>query len=138
MSWNRITLPLEYDIKDAVDPRVVEIGNIGWACYDKANRPAGFAMFHAARGTDNYTHTFVIYLSPLTSELCKEEIEKASENYKLVPCEAPFRDEPYVSFVFGDPLVMGWLRDKYEPELDEVPQASAPPPESSSAAGSTA
>ena len=110
MSWHKVTLPLSMEI----DPNVVKIGEIGWACYEKANQPAGFAMFHATRGHEEaYYETRLVYLSPVASELCREEIEK---DYKLEPCNVPACDEPNMIFVFGDPLVMGQLKERFEPE----------------------
>jgi hypothetical protein len=110
MSWHKVTFPLSMEI----DPNVVKIGNIGWACYEKANQPAGFAMFHATRGHEiDYFEKRLVYLSPVAAELCKEEIEK---EYTLEPCDVPACDEPNMIFVFGDPLVMGHLKEHFEPE----------------------
>ncbi len=109
MSWHKISLPLTLD----TDPEVVKIGKLGWECYERENKPEGFAMFHATRGTDDELHdTRLVYLTPVASELCKE----IAENYQLEPCDVPARDEPNVAFVFGDPRMMGQLQDKYQPE----------------------
>jgi hypothetical protein len=35
----------------------------------------------------------------------------------------PARDEPGLIWVFGDPLVMGMLADKYEPEIEATQTA---------------
>src|SRR5689334_14673880 len=105
MSWHKITLPLK---SDGIDPEVVALGQLGWACYDKANRPAGFAMFHAGRASEGAVlDTFFIYFSPVATEVCRSEIPSG---YPLEPCEVPACDEPGIAFVFGDPLVMGHLR----------------------------
>ena len=53
---------------------------------------------------------------PVASELCTE----IAERYTLEPCDVPARDEPDAAFVFGDPLVKGWLKDKFEPEPGSV------------------
>ena len=118
MSWHKITLPLTLDI----DPEVVKIGKLGWECYERENKPEGFAMFHATRGSQDECHdTRLVYLSPVASELCTE----IAESYKLEACDVPARDEPNVAFVFGDPLMMGHLRDKYEPEQESQETAQA-------------
>jgi hypothetical protein len=110
MSWHRIVLPLTTNI----DPDVVRIGKLGWDCYEKENKPAGFAMFHATAGTkDGVDDKWFVYLSPVAASLCKE----IAENYKVEPCDVPARDEPNMAFVFGDPLVMGQLQDSYEAKL---------------------
>jgi hypothetical protein len=107
MSWHRIVLPLTVEI----DPEVVRIGKLGLECYARENQPAGFAMFHATRGSEGgLDDKRIVYLSPVASELCKE----IAENYQLEPCETPARDEPDIAYVFGDPLMMGQLQDKYE------------------------
>lgn len=112
MSWHKITLPIP-PMKQ-IDPKVVEIGDLAKACYAKENQPAGFGMLHASRGSNPNEHdTRFIYLSPVASELCREAI---GELYTLEPCDVPARDEPGIIWVFGDPLVMGMLADKYEPE----------------------
>ena len=51
-----------------------------------------------------------VYLSPVASSLCANIAEK----YSLEPCKAPARDEPNMAFVFGDPRVMGQLRDSVD------------------------
>jgi hypothetical protein len=107
MSWQKITLPYNPEI----DPRVVEIGNLAKDCYERENRPAGFGMLHAARfNTDGLNDTRIVYLSPVAAELCGE----IRERYTLEPCEVPYRDEPDIKWVFGDPLVMGYLRSNYQ------------------------
>jgi hypothetical protein len=71
-------------------------------------------MLHASRGNDPNEHdTRIIYLSPVAYELCRDAI---GENYTLEPCDVPARDEPGIIWVFGDPLVMGMLADRYEPD----------------------
>ena len=117
MSWHKITLPYTPDI----DPKVVEIGDIAKACYQKENKPAGFGMLHATRGTNPLEHdTRLVYFSPVAYEVCREAI---GEHYTLEPCDVPARDEPGMIWVFGDPLVMGMLADKYEPE--DIQEAEA-------------
>jgi hypothetical protein len=102
------------------DPQVVEIGDIARECYLK-NKPAGFGMLHASRGSNPNEHdTRFIYLSPVASEVCREAI---GEQYTLEPCDVPARDEPGLIWVFGDPLVMGMLADKYEPEIEATQTA---------------
>lgn len=119
MSWHKITLPIP-SMKE-IDPKVVEIGDIAKACYERENKPAGFGMLHASRGDNPNEHdTRFIYLSPVASEMCGEAI---GEHYTLEPCDVPARDEPGIIWVFGDPLVMGQLRDKYEPEEIQESQA---------------
>jgi len=120
MSWHKITLPIP-SMKE-IDPKVVEIGDLAKACYAKENKPAGFGMLHASRGANPNEHdTRFIYLSPVAYEVCREAI---GEHYTLEPCEVPARDEPGIIWVFGDPQVMGMLRDKYEPE-EEIQEAEA-------------
>lgn len=120
MSWHKITLPLP-NMKD-IDPKVVEIGDIGKACWDKENRPAGFGMFHATRGSNPLEHdTRIVYFSPVAYEVCREAI---GDRYTLEPCDVPARDEPNMIWVFGDPLVMGQLKDKWDPEAEQVQAAS--------------
>ena len=117
MSWHKITLPLTKH----TDLRVVEIGDLAKECYERENRPAGFGMFHATRGSDPLEHdTRLIYLSPVAAEVCREAI---GDRYTLEPCEVPFRDEPNMIWVFGDPLVMGYLRDKWDPEAEAAEAA---------------
>jgi hypothetical protein len=104
-----------------IDPQVVELGDIAKECYFKENKPAGFGMLHASRGSDPMEHdTRFVYFSPVAYELCREAI---GERYTLEPCDVPARDEPGIIWVFGDPLVMGMLADKYEP--DETQEAQA-------------
>ncbi|HEX3253670.1 MAG TPA: hypothetical protein VHS05_29820 [Pyrinomonadaceae bacterium] len=80
------------------------------------NKPAGFGMLHASRGDDQLEHdTRFIYLSPVASEVCREVLSK---NYTLEPCDVPARDEPGIIWVFGDPLVMGMLKERWEPESE--------------------
>ena len=112
MSWHKITLPIP-PTKE-IDPKVVEIGGLAKARWQEENKPAGFGMFHATRGIDELEHdTRLVYLSPVASELCREVL---SENYTLEACDVPARDEPGMIWVFGDPLVMGMLKEKWEPE----------------------
>ena len=119
MSWHKITLPIP-PMKQ-IDPKVVEIGDLAKACYAKENNPAGFGILHASRGSNPNEHdTRLIYLSPVASEVCREAI---GELYTLEPCDVPARDEPGMIWVFGDPLVMGMLADKYEPEDTQEAQA---------------
>lgn len=119
MTWQKITLPI---VGEDIDPKVVDIGKIVWDRYLKENKPAGFAMYHASRGIDKVQHdTRLVYLTPVAAELCTE----LSENYTLEPCDVPARDEPDMAFVFGDPLTMGHLADKYDPSLEEAQKAQA-------------
>ena len=119
MSWYKITLPLK---SDGIDPEVVALGQLGWACYDKANRPAGYAMFHASRSTDGIlSDKFLIYLSPVATEVCRSEIP---HGYTLEPCEVPACDEPDIAFVLGDPLVMGHLQKKWQPEGSKAAESA--------------
>jgi hypothetical protein len=121
MSWHKITLPIPP--RKEIDPKVVEIGDLAKACYAKENKPAGFGMLHATRTSDGNElehDTRLIYLSPVAYEVCREAI---GEHYTLEPCEVPARDEPGMIWVFGDPLVMGMLADKYERE--EIKEAGA-------------
>ena len=58
-----------------IDPKVVEIGDLAKACYAKENKPAGFGMLHASRGSNPNEHdTRFIYFSPVASEVCREAI----------------------------------------------------------------
>jgi hypothetical protein len=108
MQWHKITLPLTMEI----DPQVVEIGNLAKECYERENRPEGFGMLHATRGSEGGLHdTRLVYLSPVASELCSE----IAELYPLEPCDVPACDEPNMAWVFGDARVMGQLKAKYEP-----------------------
>jgi hypothetical protein len=113
MSWHKITLPIP-PMKE-IDPKVVEIGDLARERWMGENKPAGFGMLHASRGIDPNEHdTRFVYLSPVASELCRE----ALSDYTLEPCDVPARDEPGIIWVFGDPLVMGMLKDKWEPEAE--------------------
>jgi len=119
MSWHKITLPIP-PMKQT-DPQVVELGDIAKDCYLRENKPAGFGMLHASRGSDPMEHdTRLVYFSPVAYELCREAI---GDRYTVEPCDVPARDEPGIIWVFGDPLVMGMLADKYEPE--EIQEAHA-------------
>ena len=107
MSWNRIVLPLNMENC----PDTIEIGNLGWEVYRREKEPVGFAMFHAALVDDaGEPVKRVVYLSPVASSLCRNIAEK----YPLEPCKAPARDEPKMAFVFGDPRMMGQLRDSMD------------------------
>lgn len=107
MSWNRIMLPFKSD----VCPHVVKIGEMAWDCYRRANQPAGFALFHATAGLGEGDDDFrIVYFSPVASEVCRE----ISEEYPFEPCKPPARDEPNVAYVFGDPLMMGKMRDSVD------------------------
>jgi hypothetical protein len=109
MSWHKIVIPFTTEI----DPDVVQIGKLGWACYERENKPAGFAMFHATEGEEGRNHYWIVYLSPVAASLCSE----MKEGYKLEPCDVPARDEPNIAFVFGDPLMMGQLQESYQTKL---------------------
>ena len=110
MSWHKITLPL---ISDAIDPNVVEIGDIAKAIFARENQPKGFGMFHATRGSKGAQEDkFLVYLTPVASELCNEAI---AEKFTVEPCDTPACDEPDIAYVFGDPRTMGMLKDKFEP-----------------------
>ena len=114
MSWHKITLPIS-SMKE-IDPKVVEIGDRVRERWLGENKPAGFGMLHASRGSDPNEHdTRFVYLSPVASELCSEVL---NEDYPLEACDVPARDEPGMIWVFGDPLVMGMLKDKWEPEAE--------------------
>ena len=120
MSWHKITRPLTLEI----DPEVVRIGKIVWECFEKEKKPQGFAMFHATRGSEDGLHdTRLVYLTPLATELCREGLT----GYTLEACDTPARDEPDMAYVFGDPLMMGQLKEKYDPEAEanESPKAQA-------------
>jgi hypothetical protein len=125
MSWHRIVLPLKRidGTNNEIDPDVVRIGKLGQECFEKENKPAGFAMFHAteAQSTNGRNDNWVIYLSPVAASLCTE----IAENYKLEPCDVPARDEPDIAYVFGDPLVMGQLQDSYEAKLAKLANSAA-------------
>ena len=117
MSWYKITFPLTTTEND---PRVVEIGKIAWDVFERENRPAGFGMLHATRGSfDGLNDLRLVYLSPVAAELCKEVKEK----YTLEPCDVPSRFEPDIYWIFGDPLVKNDLRDTWEPEPGTVEAA---------------
>ena len=117
MSWYKITFPLATTEND---PKVVEIGKIAWDVFEKENKPAGFAMLHATRGSFDGLHDLrLVYLSPVAAELCKEVAEK----YTLEPCDVPSRFEPDIYWLFGDPLVKNELRDTFEPEPGTVEAA---------------
>jgi hypothetical protein len=115
MSWHKITLPI-LPTKE-IDPKVVEIGDVARERWEQENKPSGFGMLHASRGTsDPVEHdTRLVYLSPVASELCGEVL---SEKYTLEPCDTPARDEPGIIWVFGDPQVMGMLKENWEPETE--------------------
>ena len=49
--------------------------------------------------------------------------EMIGERYTLEPCDVPARDEPGIIWVFGDPLVMRQLKDKWEPEVEAAQTA---------------
>jgi len=107
MSWNRIVLPLTGDTSH----ETVEIGNLGWEVYRREKEPAGFAMFHVTLLDEaGKEATRIVYLTPVASSLCGNIAEK----YGLEPCKAPARDEPNIAFVFGDPRMMGQLRDSVD------------------------
>jgi hypothetical protein len=107
MSWNRIVLPLREEA--AAD--IAEIGKLGWEVYREEKEPAGFAMFHASTAIGGGPNEkFIVYLSPVASSLCRNIAEK----YSLEPCKVPARDEPDMAFVFGDPRMMGQLRDSVD------------------------
>ena len=113
MSWHRIVLPLTRIDRttNETSPDVVRIGQLGWDCYQRENKPEGFAMFHATEASeDGLNDKWVVYLSPVAASLCTE----IAADYKLEPCDVPARDEPDIAYVFGDPLVMGWLQESYE------------------------
>jgi len=106
MSWNKILLPFLETCPDTV-----EIGNLGWEVYRREKEPAGFAMFHATILNEQaMPEQRVVYLSPVASSLCQNIAAK----YSLEPCKAPARDEPHMAFVFGDPKMMGQLRDSVD------------------------
>jgi hypothetical protein len=107
MSWNRIVLPLTAD----TSPETVEIGNLGWEVYRREKEPAGFAMFHVTIvDGEGKEAERIVYLTPVASSLCTNIAEK----YSLEPCKTPARDEPNIAFVFGDPRMMGQLRDSMD------------------------
>lgn len=104
MFWTRIVLPLTGDDS----PDTVKIGNLGWEVYRREKEPAGFAMFHVTI-TDERDRQIerIVYLSPIASSLC----QNIAAEYEVEPCKTPARDEPNIAFVFGDPRMMGQLRD---------------------------
>jgi hypothetical protein len=117
MSWYKITFPL---MTTENDPKVVDIGKIAWDVFEKENKPAGFAMLHATRGSfDEMNDLRIVYLSPVAAELCTEVKEK----YTLEPCDVPSRFEPDIHWIFGDPLVKNELRETFEPEPGTVEAA---------------
>ena len=104
MPWHKTTFPLSTEI----NPDVVKIGNLGWTCYHRSNNAEGFGMFHATRGMHGEPDSnFIVYLSPVASELCPEILE----SYTFEPCEVPARDEQDIAFVLGDPRSMGLLQE---------------------------
>lgn len=107
-SWNRIVLPFTQEIS----PDMVAIGQMAWDCYHRAGDPDGFAMFHASEGPGDGEHdSWIVYLSPVASEVCQE----ISEKYPFEPCSRPpARDEPNMAYVFGDPRMKGQLRDSVD------------------------
>lgn len=109
MSWNKILLSLQ---AENCSETIVEIGNLAWECYRREKEPEGFAMFHATDSTENggLGEEFIVYLSPIASSVC----DKISEKYPLEACNTPARDEPNMAFVFGDPRMMGKLRDSVD------------------------
>lgn len=110
MSWHRILLPYTTEI----DPDVVNIGKLAWDCYQRENKPQGFAMFHAReKSEDGKTDKRVVYLSPVATSLCTN----IAESYEVEPCDVPARDEPEIAFVFGDHVMMGQLQESYEVKL---------------------
>ena len=116
MSWHKITLPL---ITHMIDPNVVQIGDISMAIWERENRPAGFAMFHATRGSaGELDDKLLVYLTPVAAELCASDI--AAAGFTVEPCGVPARDEPNAAFVFGDVHTMSDLREYFEPEPGTV------------------
>ena len=80
-------------------------------------------MFHAARGMHGEPDSkFIVYLSPVASELCSEIFE----SYTFEPCEVPARDEQDIAFVLGDPRTMGQLEETCLP--DKYQLGEYPPP----------
>jgi len=112
MSWQKITRPLTMEI----DPEIVRIGKICQDRFEGENRPEGFAMFHATRGSEGgLNDTRIVYLSPVAAEYCRELLG----DYTLEACDAPARDEPNMVYVFGDPRAMSLLKKQYEPTDEE-------------------
>ena len=98
-------------MKEETCPDVAEIGRLGWEVYRQEQEPAGFAMFHASTSIEyRPDDKFIVYLSPVASSLC----ENIAKKYPLEACKAPARDEPNMAFVFGDPRMMGKLRDSVD------------------------
>ena len=109
MSWNRILLSLK---TENTSDSIVEIGHLAWEHYRREKEPEGFAMFHATDNLENggMGETFIVYLSPIASSVCSQ----IGEKYPFEECKAPARDEPNMAFVFGDPKMMGKLRDSVD------------------------
>ena len=99
MSWNRIVLPL----KGETCPDTIEIGQLGWEVYRQEKELALLSKPEVSTGT-------------VASSLC----ENIGEKYPLEPCKAPARDEPNIAFVFGDPRMMGQLRDSVDTDCQVV------------------
>ena len=80
-------------------------------------------MFHATEGDhsgDGDLNTrMIIYLSPVASEVCRE----ISDKYPFEPCNAPARNEPNMAYVFGDPRMMGKLRDSMDTDRLAISEA---------------
>ena len=55
-------------------------------------------------------------------EVCGKTL---GERYTLEQCDVPARDEPNMIWVFGDPLVMGMLKEKWEPEKERLKQRNS-------------
>ena len=118
MSWHRIVLPFT----TPTNPDVVRIGRLGLERYEKENKPAGFAMLHATeQGETEFDDKWIVYLSPLAASMCTD----IAEEYELEPCDVPARDEPNMAWVFGDPLVRGWLQESYQAKLANAAANSA-------------
>jgi hypothetical protein len=109
MSWNRILLSLK---DETCQESIVDIGNRAWDCYRREKEPAGFAMFHATDSLANggLGDEFIVYLTPVASSVCSE----ISDKYPFEKCQIPARDEPNMAFVFGDPRMMGNLRESVD------------------------
>ncbi|HEU4508733.1 MAG TPA: hypothetical protein VFR78_10880 [Pyrinomonadaceae bacterium] len=119
MSWYKITFPLTTVDND---PKVVDIGRIAWEVFERENRPKGFGMLHATRGSfDGLNDLRLVYLSPVAAELCTEVREK----YPMEPCDVPACDEPDIYWIMGDPLVKNELKPTWEPEPGSVEAARA-------------
>lgn len=80
-------------------------------------------MFHATEGDhsgDGDLNTrMIIYLSPVASEVCRE----ISDKYPFEPCKPPARNEPNMAYVFGDPRMMGKLRDSMDTDRLAISEA---------------